>query len=390
MPFSRDTLQVLESAVEQMKDRYHYRLYTDSAEEEESNTDGGPGSGNWGHRGVPGMRGGSAPGGGKQNRHVIPGSTRAQPAYTSWSKQRDAVAKPHKATKDELKQLPQGTIIKRQDGSAYVKKNDDWFLQVRDKSGKAPSQLDADDLDGEEIRAAAPKSANPNFQREGDTYSFQDIQDDMDFAPRYGTQAQADKALRNSAGQAWQSLSKEEKTAVYGYTAGGSSSVNRELRSGNVKPSTQKAVEQLSSAMSKSHLPSCWLQRGVSVETAEKMLGLPQGALLQMDTDSIRGLTGVDHGFMSCGSTEKTGSPDMPVQFHIYCPAGTQGMYVEPVSKNGAGPGREWDGKQGQNTYSSDMETVLNRDTAIETTRIWVEDGVYHIESMVVGQGGVK
>ena len=56
---------------------------------EDSNTDGGPGSGNWGHVGVLGVRGGSAPGGGLGFRSVD-NRKKAKP-YTSQAKERDSV-----------------------------------------------------------------------------------------------------------------------------------------------------------------------------------------------------------------------------------------------------------------------------------------------------------
>lgn len=54
--------------------------------------DGGPGSGNWGHAGRPGHRGGSAPGGGKSNRLATPdgGFTSASQAYKENEKRNKA------------------------------------------------------------------------------------------------------------------------------------------------------------------------------------------------------------------------------------------------------------------------------------------------------------
>lgn len=53
----RRKLEQLEKTAEAVKEHRHWRLYMDSL-----NEDGGPGSGNWGHRGRPGVRGGSMPG----------------------------------------------------------------------------------------------------------------------------------------------------------------------------------------------------------------------------------------------------------------------------------------------------------------------------------------
>lgn len=59
-------LDELERAADAAKARFHYRLYLDSL-----NADGGPGSGNFGHAGRKGMRGGSLPGtGGGKTRDI--------------------------------------------------------------------------------------------------------------------------------------------------------------------------------------------------------------------------------------------------------------------------------------------------------------------------------
>lgn len=75
--------------------------------------DGGPGSGHWGHAGRQGLRGGSAPGGGKMHRYTEPGN-----GYTSRAKILKAL-KPtwervdfHSATKDELSELPLNAPIR--------------------------------------------------------------------------------------------------------------------------------------------------------------------------------------------------------------------------------------------------------------------------------------
>lgn len=56
----------MEQALKEVKARYYYRLYLDSLDD--WNLDGGPGSGNWGHAGRMGLRGGSMPGGGVGHR----------------------------------------------------------------------------------------------------------------------------------------------------------------------------------------------------------------------------------------------------------------------------------------------------------------------------------
>lgn len=58
----RETLKALGNRYQDLQDRIRFRL-------DSQKLDGGAGSGNWGHSGRPGMRGGSMPGGGAKNRY---------------------------------------------------------------------------------------------------------------------------------------------------------------------------------------------------------------------------------------------------------------------------------------------------------------------------------
>ena len=62
------------------------RTADNPAEDGMMNTDGGPGSGNWGHSGRPGLRGGSGAGGGIGNGTGAPGSYHAEVDNTAQSK----------------------------------------------------------------------------------------------------------------------------------------------------------------------------------------------------------------------------------------------------------------------------------------------------------------
>lgn len=106
------------------------------------NVDGGPGSGNWGHKSVKGKKGGSAPGGGKHNR-----ITTETGGYTSTAKQKKALATPHKPKEDELNAVPEGSIlIAEVDGkkTKFMKEKDGF---VNPKTGE---KLTNDDVLGKD------------------------------------------------------------------------------------------------------------------------------------------------------------------------------------------------------------------------------------------------
>ena len=123
-----------------------------------------------------------------------------------------------------------------------------------------------------------------------------------------------------------------------------------------------------------------WLQRGVeTLSGLSNFVGIPESTLRNATQEELEqlllGKTISDAGFMSCGSSKGTG-------FHgsilnIYCPAGTQGLYVEPFSAFGNGSGHHWDGKQKQSSYGSELETLLQRNSDFIITK--VEKGKYYI-----------
>lgn len=82
----------------------------------QTRTDGGPGSGHWGHRGVPGVHGGSAPGGGAWCRKAAPGGGYTSSAKEWRRKVEEAKNAPsmqrHQLTAAELKTIPLCTRIK--------------------------------------------------------------------------------------------------------------------------------------------------------------------------------------------------------------------------------------------------------------------------------------
>lgn len=115
-------LAQLEDTVRHEKERYHYRLYQ-SMLGDRVNTDGGSGSGNWGHVGNPPNRGGSKGGGGVNNRIDLPNGSHTSiskeeekaehgagqnSAYQKWSLE---LRKPHPLSVKELDSLPAGSVV---------------------------------------------------------------------------------------------------------------------------------------------------------------------------------------------------------------------------------------------------------------------------------------
>lgn len=82
--------------------------------------DGGPGSGNWGHESVPGVRGGSKPGGGTSNRQ---GS--AEKGYTSEAKEKE------KAKKEAKSSSSSGTSAKKAQYKAKLKSEKEALLKEK-------------------------------------------------------------------------------------------------------------------------------------------------------------------------------------------------------------------------------------------------------------------
>lgn len=250
-----------------------------------------------------------------------------------------------------------------------------------------------------EVSALKPK---PNYDNAfgSDAYT----QERKDGAVWAKTRKEADDAFRPATEEAWQNASQAEKDAAYDYTAG-SGKFNRPTRGydgswsnpkgiGNVPLNNERAekeIEDLTNLLERSHLQKdTWLQRGVeTLDGLENFVGVPKETLRNATQEELEqlllGKTISDAGFMSCGSSKGTG-------FHgsilnIYCPAGTQGLYVEPFSAFGNGAGHHWDGKKKQSSFGSELETLLQRNSDFVITK--VEKGSYgqiYLDIELVGQ----
>lgn len=355
----------------------------------DSNKDGGEGSGNWGHEGVEGQFGGSAPGGGNHNR-----MTDKNGGYTSFSKEKKRFATPHKVTRDELDKCPDGSkVCFEQDGKrvTYQKDKDGTFTS---NSPGAISVLSASEISsklseyGTDASIYTPDSASPNYSIKRELYA----EERKSAAPRTETKEMVDSILRRKTEKIWQEADDFTKDSLYSYTGNGYHEINSRLREGTVDSSEyiKKRVDAITDSISKSKLEKdMWLTRGMSDTGAASFLGISLEAVIgteDFDFNSLVGKTVSDEGFMSCGSTQGAGMKNY-VNYNIYCPAGTEALYAEPFSNFGMGKGRNWNGTDKQEDFSGEFETILQRGTKCRITKINKDkSGYVNVEMEVVSQ----
>lgn len=355
----------------------------------DSNEDGGEGSGNWGHEGVEGQFGGSAPGGGNHNR-----MTDKNGGYTSFSKEKKRFATPHKVTSDELDKCPDGSkVCFEQDGKriTYQKDRDGTFTS---NSPGAISVLSASEISsklseyGADASIYTPDSASPNYSIKRELYT----EKRKSAAPRTETKETVDSILRRNTEKVWQNADDFTKDSLCSYTSSGYREINSKLRNGTASSDEdiKKRVDAITDAISESKLEKdMWFTRGMNEVGAESFLGIPSDAIIgaeDFDVNSLVGKTVSDDGFMSCGSTRGTGLTNS-VNYSIYCPAGTEALYAEPFSSFGMGDGRKWNGTDTQSSYGAEFETILQRGTKCRITKASRgKNGSLDIEMEVVSQ----
>lgn len=217
---------------------------------------------------------------------------------------------------------------------------------------------------------------------------------------RFKTAQEADDALRPTASRAWKKATDAERKAGYDYTSG-SDGYNYPLRGMKhgeyvgVEESfayyrTRKQVDALISLIDKSELPNVVLRRGNSIRGSARFMQIPVERLRDRDKlleTELVGRTIEELGFFSCGTVSGKGFTN-DVNFNIFCPEGTKGIYAEPFSAFGNGAKLNWDGESGQSGFSSEMETLLQRGTKFKILRVDVTTHNYiDIDIEVIGQG---
>lgn len=212
-------------------------------------------------------------------------------------------------------------------------------------------------------------------------------QDRKDKAVWAKSSREADKKFRQATKDVWKDATADEKYAAWDYTAG-SGKFNRPLRGyqgswhnnvgvGNVPldyEGGEKEIHTLTGLLEKSALQQdTWLQRGVeTMDGLSNFVKIPTSTLRNATQDELEqlllGKEISDEAFMSCGSAKGTGFSGSIL--NIYCPKGTQALYVEPFSAFGQGDGKNWDGISDQSYFGSELETLLQRNTHFRVTKV--------------------
>jgi uncharacterized protein with gpF-like domain len=235
------------------------------------------------------------------------------------------------------------------------------------------------------------------------------------FTDQNGSVRAADGVLRDKAGEVWRSASTLEKDSIYEYTGsyhkyneplrGIEYGTNKFLGVGNVdldqigvkyagyKPGQiHKEIDAITSIINKSEYDfDIWVQRGCRRSGMDKFFGinmsdfdLPEDQLAA----KLLGTTPTEHAFMSTGVAKGKGlNTHGGILLNIYCPKGTKGMYIEPISQFGHGSGRHWDGIAPQSNFGYEAEMLLQRGTQFKVTKVEKSGGTIYVDLEVIGQG---
>lgn len=367
--------------------------------------DGSSGSGNWGHEGRPGKLGGSAAGGGIQNRYID-----KQGGYTSFSQQRAAMAQPHKIQTNELMAAPVGTRVVDGESVWIKQKNGSYQIegyQGGDEEAYSKYEVESGDMagefDGSEVRTIIPDSANPNWQKGRESFDPDVYSEERRNAAIYTSDKSAvDSVLRGETSQAWIGFNDGQKDALFAYTGGSTKkypdedyhSINDALReitkASDVSSETRGAIDDCTSAIAQSHLQEdVTLVRLMSANSLSSMIGVPVEKIFSgnIKSENLVGKVVQDSGFMSCGSAKGTGYGDSAYRLKIYAPKGTEAIYAEPFSRFGDSGynGRQWDGKTAATYFGSEFETILQRGTKTQITGIRTTGHKLEVQVQVVG-----
>ena len=225
------------------------------------------------------------------------------------------------------------------------------------------------------------------------------------------TPEEADRKLRDKAGEVWRNASAAEKDGIYEYTQS-YHKYNEPLRGiqygSNVYlgvgktdlnaryANNGKRLNAATDIIAKSTYDfDVWLQRGVRYDGMDKFFQcdrsrLERGSKAELES-ALLGTTPKEYAFMSCGSSKGRGLnvSGSGITLNIYWPSGTQMMYVEPFSAFGGGhAGMSWDGKKKQSGFGGEVETLLQQGTQFRVTKVdrSGRNGRIYIDMEVIGQ----
>ncbi len=354
--------------------RHSVRARADSRNIE---ADGGPGSGNWGHRGRIGKVGGSEKGGGGHNRQKEENGP-----YTSFSKQRREASKIHAATEKDI------GLLSKVPTNDHGESHD---IRVVDEKGRHYKKVPYSNSyqcvetgesrvfkEGDKIKIAIPRSMDPNYTyTEADQKAVELNRERFKKAFRAETGHDVSRKLEGTTKKVWEGCSQEAKDALEGYTDDEYESINDALRYGVTSNGEyNRKIEHITGAIENSVLDTDMiLHRGIGKASAEKMFGLPPGYMDSPGRLSLNGRVGTDDAFMSTGGAEGTGFSYKDVKLEIMAPKGTKGLYCEPFSAH---------------ANSSECEVLLQRGTSLQIIGYRVEETdigrQYVINAVVTGQ----
>jgi hypothetical protein len=340
--------------------------------------DGGKGSGNWGHEGRPGEVGGSAEGGGNHNR-----MNDTSGGYTSWSKNRDKLAKQHKLDSEEMDYVKntKGSILVTYNGERYMS-NGDGFSFTNMSTGATTYHPATN------CKVFIPNESNTNFVFTKAEKAVMGIRkSDLGKAYKPKDNMQAYEKYVGKSGEVYKSLDTDQKKALATYTGSGYKLMNSALRAKGGKAVQKKNIEAMTNAIDKSELEEdVVLGRGLGFGGLSNMFGVPEH-VLRKHPEIMVGRIGTDQGFGSCGSCPgSSGFGHKPVQMEILAPKGTKALYAEPFSSCGSGYHSSWDGEKKQKYTSTENETLLQRGTSYQILECKEEGGKLRIKVAILDQ----
>ena len=156
-------------------------------------------------------------------------------------------------------------------------------------------------------------------------------------------------------------LTKNERHGIYNYTSNDYSRMNRILRGGGYKVGDDHLIDYCTDGLKKwSVKEDCVVYRGMGDAYAfSAWTNIPVDKLADKSVQqSLIGSRLVEKAFMSTGVN--SGSAWSGIRLKVYVPAGTKGMYVDPIS-----------------AYSGEKELLIQRNSTFEVKDIETDSNGY-------------
>lgn len=344
--------------------------------------DGGPGSGNHGHKGVPGEIGGSAPASAISSKESA--GSLLQKINTSRSGTLIRVSANGKSLFSDGGSDSELRVVRNKHSVEKL---------VDTKTGKEYTTADAlmrvvqsqsNDFDLLVNESDCPESLK-SYTGEEDIFASESFSSERkENAKKCYSAAESEIAYGDVAKNISEIASPNQKYAAFMYLAN-STSINGLLRGEKLNPGLEelckKTSDDLSALIDKSSYDAdVYVQRGVTTEGLSAMLGCNASVLTSGDIGAIKneivGSEYTDRAFTSTGAAIGTGLTDRNVQMRIYCPKGTKMLYLNRVT--GADD-------EAQN------EMLIQRGTSYRVTGIErLNNGKLVVDAEVIGQIGAN